>query len=29
VLNTFLGAVADVFRVPWNVVRFATGLLRP
>ena len=29
VLNTFLSALADVFRVPWNVVRFATGLLKP
>lgn len=29
VLNTWLGAIADVFRVPWNVVRFATGLLKP
>ncbi|HNR91885.1 MAG TPA: NAD-dependent epimerase/dehydratase family protein [Dokdonella sp.] len=29
VLNTVLGAAADVFRVPWNVVRFATGLLKP
>lgn len=29
VLNTFLSALADVFRVPWNVVRFATKLLKP
>lgn len=29
VLNTVLSAMADVFRVPWNVVRFATGLLKP
>ena len=29
VLNTVLSAIADVFRVPWNVVRFATGLLKP
>ncbi|ANB17171.1 NAD-dependent epimerase/dehydratase family protein [Dokdonella koreensis] len=29
VINTWLSAVADVVRVPWNVVRFATGLLRP
>ena len=29
VINTFLSAVADVWRVPWNVLRFATGLLRP
>ncbi|MCR6701105.1 MAG: NAD-dependent epimerase/dehydratase family protein [Dokdonella sp.] len=29
VINTWLSAIADVVRVPWNVVRFATGLLRP
>lgn len=29
VLNTLLSAVADCFRVPWNVLRFATGLLKP
>jgi predicted dehydrogenase len=29
VLNTFLSAAADVFRVPWNVLRFATGMLKP
>jgi 2-alkyl-3-oxoalkanoate reductase len=29
VLNTFLSAAADCFRVPWNVLRFATGLLKP
>lgn len=29
VATAFLSGVADVFRVPWNVVRFATGLLRP
>ncbi len=29
VLNTFLSALADVFRVPWNVLRFATGMLKP
>ena len=29
VLNTLLSAIADCFRVPWNVVRFASGLLRP
>lgn len=29
VLNTFLSAVADCFRVPWNVLRFATGMLKP
>ncbi|SFN00140.1 NAD-dependent epimerase/dehydratase family protein [Dokdonella immobilis] len=29
VLNTVLSAMADCFRVPWNVLRFATGLLKP
>ena len=29
VLNTVMSAIADVFRVPWNVLRFATGHLRP
>lgn len=29
VLGAFLDAVRDVFRVPWNVLRFATGRLRP
>jgi len=29
VATAFLSGLADVFRVPWNVVRFATGLLRP
>lgn len=29
VINAFLSACADVVRVPWNVVRFATGMLRP
>jgi predicted dehydrogenase/nucleoside-diphosphate-sugar epimerase len=29
VLNTLFSAIADVFRVPWNVLRFATGMLRP
>ncbi|MGB0135486.1 Gfo/Idh/MocA family oxidoreductase, partial [Dokdonella sp.] len=29
VLNTFLSAVADCIRVPWNVLRFATGMLKP
>lgn len=29
VLNTFLSAMADCFRVPWNVLRFATGMLKP
>ena len=29
VANAFFSAVKDVFRVPWNVVRFATGMLKP
>lgn len=29
VANAFFSAAKDVFRVPWNVVRFATGLLQP
>ncbi|MEO7433125.1 MAG: NAD-dependent epimerase/dehydratase family protein [Dokdonella sp.] len=29
VATAFLSGFADVFRVPWNVVRFATGMLRP
>lgn len=29
VLNAFGNAVRDVIRIPWNVVRFATGSLRP
>jgi len=29
VANAFFGALADVFRVPWNVVRFATKRLKP
>jgi predicted dehydrogenase/nucleoside-diphosphate-sugar epimerase len=29
VAGAFFGALADVFRVPWNVLRFATGSLRP
>lgn len=29
VANAWLSAVADVFRLPWNVLRFATGLLKP
>ncbi|WP_130618215.1 NAD-dependent epimerase/dehydratase family protein [Dyella amyloliquefaciens] len=29
VAGAFFGALRDVFRVPWNVVRFATGMLRP
>jgi len=29
VATAFLSGLADVFRVPWNVLRFATGMLRP
>ena len=29
VANAFFSAVKDVFRIPWNVLRFATGLLQP
>lgn len=29
VAGAFFGALGDVFRVPWNVLRFATGRLRP
>ncbi|AIF48402.1 NAD-dependent epimerase/dehydratase family protein [Dyella japonica] len=29
VIGAFGGAVRDVFRIPWNVLRFATGRLRP
>jgi predicted dehydrogenase/nucleoside-diphosphate-sugar epimerase len=29
VATAFFGALTDVFRVPWNVLRFATGSLRP
>jgi predicted dehydrogenase/nucleoside-diphosphate-sugar epimerase len=29
VLNTLLSAAADCFRVPWNVLRFASGMLKP
>ena len=29
VLNAFVSGLADVFRVPWNVLRFATKRLRP
>lgn len=29
VANAFLGAARDLLRIPWNVVRFATGLLAP
>ena len=28
-LNSFFSAIKDVFRIPWNVVRFATGMLKP
>lgn len=27
--NSFFSAVKDCFRIPWNVVRFATGMLKP
>lgn len=29
VVNAVLSAAADVFRIPWNVLRFATGSLKP
>lgn len=29
VLNATLSALADAFRIPWNVFRFASGLLKP
>lgn len=29
VLTAFLNGARDVFRVPWNVLRFATGSLKP
>jgi len=29
VATAFFGACVDVFRVPWNVLRFATGQLKP
>ena len=29
VANAFFSSLKDVFRIPWNVVRFATGLLKP
>ncbi len=29
ILVAFINAFNDVFRIPWNVVRFATGALRP
>jgi len=29
VMGAFFGAARDVFRIPWNVMRFATGRLRP
>jgi predicted dehydrogenase/nucleoside-diphosphate-sugar epimerase len=28
VINAWLSAAADLFRVPWNVLRFATGMLK-
>lgn len=28
-VNAFLGALCDVVQIPWNVVRFATGMLKP
>lgn len=28
-LNGFFVALGNVFRIPWNIVRFATGLLKP
>jgi predicted dehydrogenase/nucleoside-diphosphate-sugar epimerase len=28
-LNSFFSAAKDCFRIPWNVLRFATGLLKP
>jgi len=29
VMGAFFGALRDVLRIPWNVLRFATGSLRP
>ncbi|KAF1715114.1 hypothetical protein CSC71_02575 [Pseudoxanthomonas sangjuensis] len=29
VANAWISAAKDVFRIPWNVARFATGLLQP
>lgn len=29
VANAFFGAAQDVLRIPWNVLRFATGRLKP
>ncbi len=29
VLTAFMTALRDIFRIPWNVLRFATGRLRP
>ena len=29
VANAFFSSLKDVFRVPWNVIRFATGMLKP
>jgi predicted dehydrogenase/nucleoside-diphosphate-sugar epimerase len=28
-VNAWISAMKDVFRIPWNVVRFATGMLKP
>ncbi|WP_176140754.1 NAD-dependent epimerase/dehydratase family protein [Pseudoxanthomonas indica] len=28
-LNSWFSAIKDVVRIPWNVVRFATGMLKP
>jgi 2-alkyl-3-oxoalkanoate reductase len=29
VINSFVSALLDVFRIPFNVLRFATGMLKP
>jgi predicted dehydrogenase/nucleoside-diphosphate-sugar epimerase len=29
VANAFIGAALDLVRIPWSVVRFATGMLKP
>ncbi len=28
-VNAWISAIKDTFRIPWNVVRFATGMLKP
>lgn len=28
-INAWISALKDVFRIPWNIVRFATGMLKP